>query len=223
MRKEKITDELLKKDITRRLYWDDRIDASNIKVIVKKGYAYLNGTVNSYNSIQIALSNAANVRGVKDVINELTVEVVSNLRITSTQLEESVKSILQWSPEFRKNPIGISVNKGVITLKGNVNAYWKKKKAENLLSNLSGIVDIKNQITVVLSDKVIDKKIAKDIMRSLKRDSRINPDTINVVVDKGTVILTGKVSTWFERKAAYESTLFTKGVKDIKDKIEVSL
>ena len=66
------TDEKIKKDITDELYWDYRVDASNVKVEVSDGEVTLTGTVRDHTARTAANADAWGIAGVRQVTNLLT-------------------------------------------------------------------------------------------------------------------------------------------------------
>ena len=64
-------DENIKKDIVDELYWDNRIDASQVNVTVNDGIVTLSGSVPTYSDLAIAKIAASRINGVFDVIDKL--------------------------------------------------------------------------------------------------------------------------------------------------------
>lgn len=68
-----------------------------------------------------------------------------------------------------------------------------------------------------------DDDIAADVMDNLRWDTRVQADTIEATVDKGTVVLRGGVPTYTARAAAVEQARSTPGVRDVKDEMQVAV
>jgi osmotically-inducible protein OsmY len=66
-----------------------------------------------------------------------------------------------------------------------------------------------------------DEQIRKDIVGVLKQNVLFHEHDIEVGVINGNVSLSGEVPTFAARKAAYEAALYTPGVVNIHDEIEV--
>jgi hypothetical protein len=67
------SDERIREDVCERLAMDDDIDASEIEINVAEGVVTLNGSVNERHAKRMAEDVCENVRGVKDVQNNLRV------------------------------------------------------------------------------------------------------------------------------------------------------
>src|SRR5512140_174657 len=65
--------ERIKRDVVEQLYWDQRVDSSEITVETSATHVRLTGTVPSYHARMAAEYDAWQVAGVSRVTNELTV------------------------------------------------------------------------------------------------------------------------------------------------------
>jgi osmotically-inducible protein OsmY len=216
------TDEEIKKDVVDHLYWDDGVDASDVKVEVTAGKVRLTGTLASYTARAAAASLAWSVRGVTGVTNLLSIRLPPTFTVpTDEQLQTGAKNALAWNPDVYGFDIDVSVADGIVTLKGTVDTYWKRYTAENVVSQLSGVADVVNQLAVVPTQKQDDKLIAQDIEASLERNLYVNAEDVTVKVENGEVILTGTVPTWHARGNAYHAAAFTLGVRDVQNYLTV--
>jgi osmotically-inducible protein OsmY len=68
-----------------------------------------------------------------------------------------------------------------------------------------------------------DETIKMRITQQLYWDSRVDASKISVTVEKGAVVLSGIVSSFPERKAAYEDTWAVPGVWSVDNRIEVAV
>jgi len=188
------TDEEIKKDVVDQLYWDGRVDASDVKVEVDDGTVTLTGTVPNYTAYEGADEDAWAMSGVRYVRNDLTIKYPPGVKVPEdSKIKENIENLLLWQPNIDSTDIDVSVNNGWITLRGSVDAYWKKVRAEALILNLSGVMGITNELAVVPTEKLMDKAIADDIEAAMERDFNIDVDLIDVKVENGRVTLTGSV------------------------------
>jgi osmotically-inducible protein OsmY len=189
-------DEEIKKDVVKQLYWDDRVDASDLKVEVSRGEVILTGTVPNYAAYQAAEDDAWSMPGVKYVRNDTAVKYPSGAKVPSdAEIQASIESVLLWQPDIDSLDIDVSVENGSVILRGSVDAYWKKVRAEELALALSGVSSIRNELAVVPTGAFTDKAIAGDIESALKRNVGVDVDSIDVRVENGKVTLSGSVSS----------------------------
>lgn len=192
------TDQEIKRDLIDELYWDYRVDASDVKAEVSDGKVTLTGTVPSYSARSAAAAAAWGIDGVGGVTNLLTVRFPPTYVVpTDAEIKTSAERTLAWNPDVYSADIDVTVSGGVVRLEGTADAYWKRWKAEDLISNLSGVVDVENHLTVVPSGSFLDKDIAKDIEAALERNQYVDAEKVTVKVGDGEVTLTGTVSRSF--------------------------
>ena len=214
-------DEQIKKEIIDIFYWDSRVDASNMNVTVDKGAVTLSGTVPDYSMRQAAVSDAWSARGTRSVDNKLTVESLIR-RPEDRKTEVDVENVLGRLASIERGNIDISVDNGWLTLKGKVDRFWKKIRAEELASIIVGVSGVTNELVVVPTEKSDDREIGEAIMRSLERRENINETAIHVKVENGTVFLSGTVPSWGAKEDACKAAQHTVGVRDIQDGITVT-
>ena len=216
------TDELIKKDVIDQLTRDDRVDSSQVSVEVRNGVVTLRGEVPTYFSRLAAYDDAEAILGVTSVRNQLLVNLPSTAAIpTDVDIENSVRQRLAINPDIDLLDLEVVVSAGRVTLRGTVDAYWKKIHAEDLIAGEPGVVWIENHLAVVPSEDVADRAIADDIVETLESKAAVDADDVNVRVRDGDVTLTGSVSTWTGRKAADEAAFYTPGVTHVNNRISV--
>lgn len=215
-----VSEEKMKKDVIDELYWDPRVDASEVKVEIDGGKVTLNGTVPTYTSITAATEDAWNIEGVHAVINKIEVEIPTTEKVpTDDELQTNIETSFILSNDIDSSDIDVSVKAGVATLKGSVDAYWKKLKAEDIASSLSGIIAIINKLAIVPTEDYIDKDIADDIMDAITRNINVDAEAVDVRVEDGVVSLSGTVEDWNAYEAAMDAAKFTPGVINIDDNL----
>jgi osmotically-inducible protein OsmY len=102
-----------------------------------------------------------------------------------------------------------------------VDSYWKQSKAEQLVSNLRGVIDVANHLTVTPGDDILDKDIAQSIEKAIERTFYVEAENITVLVENGKIALTGIVPSYYARGRAYEAAALTEGVVKVDNNIIV--
>lgn len=216
------TDEQIKKDIVDQIYLDPAVDASMVKVEVREGRVTLTGTVPSFAARRAAEIDATIVLGVASVDNQLRVKYSSILpSVTDDEIKRRITSIFDWNADLDSADIKVSVDSGWVTLEGTVDAYWKKLRAEDLASDVTGVLGITNALAVVPLENVDDRTIAEDIMAALERHVDINVNTVNVKVENGVVTLSGTVPSRAAYQTAWDIARYTGGVQDVINNLTV--
>lgn len=213
--------EKLRKEVLERLQWDSRIDASNIQVEVEDGNVKLLGSVPSMKAREAAQLDAYLAPGVKSVSNFLEVTLPSGLaKPTDAEIKDYVESILLWNFEVGARLIHVSVEHGVVYLTGFVDAYWKKQKAEELVTGIIGVAGVRNELEVRPPEEYRDNLIKHRIEASLEFNPSVDSSKINVDVREGKVILTGSVPNKMVHEMVLNTVCVTRGVQKLEDRLQ---
>jgi osmotically-inducible protein OsmY len=158
---------------------------------------------------------------------------------TDIQLKQDIEEELRWDPKLNAAQIGVSVDKGAVSLLGAVDAYPEKWAAEDATKRVSGVRTVAQDLTVKLrgEHKRSDSEIAAAIQSALQWDVFV-PKAVTAKVQQGEVTLEGQVAWNFEREAAERavrrivgvvlvrnSTTLTPStsVSQVKEKVEAAL
>ncbi|MFO7772953.1 MAG: BON domain-containing protein [Dehalococcoidia bacterium] len=211
-----INDEQIKKEVVDQLYWDQSVDASDVIVEVSDGRVTLKGTVPSLGTRTAAHTDALIIPGVLSVDNQLAVELPPALpAATDNEIKMRAENVLAWSADTHGTNISVSVAAGHVTLNGHVDTYWKKMRAEELVSDLIGVLRVENALSVTPTETLTDKLIAGDIMAALKRRMDLDINLVDVAVDNRVVTLSGTVPNWSALVDVERTARYTAGVVDV--------
>ena len=215
------SDAQLKRDVREELEWDTRVDARGINVEVNNGVVTLAGNVSSYAAFVAAQKAAHRVAGVKDVANDLQVEIPEAQSRTDTAIAEAVRQALAWDALVPEEQITSTVTHGWVTLEGSVESLHEREDAGRAVRRLAGIKGVHNHI-VVYPPKADAKDVCKAIQEALERCAKVEAEHISVKVSENTVTLSGRVSSQKERRAILETVSHSPGVKTINDQLCIS-
>jgi osmotically-inducible protein OsmY len=214
--------EQIKQNVVNHLCRDSRVDASDIKVEVSDDKVTLTGTVPTYSARKAALEDALFIIGVNSVENDICIRYPPGVQVpTDMEIKTAVENILTWNPNIISSNIKVLVVHGAVTLEGTVESYWKKMKAEELASDVTGVVSVTNMLAAVPSKDALDEAIAEDIIVSLNRMVHVNADCVNVKVKDGKVTLSGSVPDWAGYYAAYDAARYALNVVDVVNNLKV--
>ncbi|MCI0659551.1 MAG: BON domain-containing protein [Acidobacteria bacterium] len=114
------SDAQLKQEVFDELKWDTRVDETAIRVEVTEGIVTLTGMTPTYAAFRAAQTAAHRVAGVRDVVNDIHVEVPSINARSDANLARAVRQALAWDVLVPEERITTTVSKGLITLEGSV-------------------------------------------------------------------------------------------------------
>jgi osmotically-inducible protein OsmY len=132
---------------------------------------------------------------------------------TDIQLKQDIENELKWDPKVNAAQIGVSVDKGAVTLFGAVDTYPQKWAAEDAIKRVHGVRTVAQDLTVkILSDhKRTDSDIAAAVQHALEWDI-YTPNSVTAKVQNSAVTLEGQVAWNFERDAAERAVQNLTGV-----------
>ena len=135
---------------------------------------------------------------------------------SDAQLKQDIDQELAWDPKVNAAQVGVSVDKGAVSLFGTVDTYAKKWAAEHAAKRMSGVRTLALDRTVKVTTEHIqtDSDIAGAIQAALKWDVLV-PKAVTAVVRDGLVTLEGQVDWNFEREAAERAIRNLAGVVNV--------
>jgi osmotically-inducible protein OsmY len=215
------TDLSIQEDVLEELKWDSRVRANEIGVAVKDGIVTLTGWVDSYLKKMAAEQAAHRVQGVKAVANDIEVRLPSSSERTDADLAAAVLNALRWDAFIPAGKLDVTVSKGWVTLKGEVEFEFERRDAERAVERLSGVKGVSNLITIKphLSPTDLKQKIEKALVRNAETDA----SHITIEVQGSKVILRGTVHAYAEKKAAEDTAWSAPGVSEVDNRITVSV
>jgi len=142
---------------------------------------------------------------------------------TNREFQEQVLAALEWEPGVDAAHIGVTVDAGVVTLRGTVTTYQEKFTAERAARHVFGVRAVANDLEVMPTELTgrSDAAIAKAIANTLDWDSAVPFHAVKTTVRDGWVTLTGDVSWQFQREAAEAAIRHMYGVKGVINSIAV--
>ena len=143
--------------------------------------------------------------------------------MTDRQLQENVQKALDWDPSVESAAIGVSVDRGVVTLRGDARSYAEKAAAERVALAVYGVQAVANDLEVKLaaSRQRSDTDLAKAAVDALRWSATVPDEKISVAVSNGWVTLKGKVDWDYQRLAAGRIVRDLTGVRSVSNNITV--
>jgi osmotically-inducible protein OsmY len=213
------TDAQLKTDVTNELQWDPSINATNVGVAVKDGIVTLTGHLDTYPE-KFAIEHATQrVQGVKAVAVELDVKLAPSHQRSDTEIAQAAQSALMWHSLVPKSHVHIKVERGWLTLSGEIDWEYQRESAYKAVRALTGVVGVSNLIT--LKPQVAPSNVASRIREALTRHAEREAKHIEVDVVGSTVTLRGRVDSWAERSAAQGAAWAAPGITSVVNKLTV--
>jgi osmotically-inducible protein OsmY len=213
------TDEILQKDVQEAIKWEPQLHTTEIGVIAKNGIITLTGTVDNYYKKNEAEKAAKKVNGVKAIVEKIEVKQNNTKSINDNYIAEKILNVFKSNFSIPDEKIKLKVEKGWVTLEGNVNWNYQKEAAKNAVIALMGVRGVTNNIRTKSDRNDYVKKSA--IEKAIFNNAALVNDHIEVSVKNNDVKLSGVVNTFFEKEEAERIAWKTPGIWSVENEIGV--
>jgi osmotically-inducible protein OsmY len=213
------TDSEIQKDITEQLKWEPFLNPAEIGVAVKDGVVTLTGQVDTYSKKIGAELAVKKIAGVKAVAEEIHVGPSPYYLRTDTELAVAVANALKWHAAVMEDKIRIMVEKGVVSLSGEVDWNYQRQAAVDAVKNLAGVTRVNNYIAV--KPGVTSRDVRQKIVSALQRNAALDADKIEVQLLGNKVVLSGTVRSLAEKDDAEMAAWAAPGVSSVENRLGV--
>jgi osmotically-inducible protein OsmY len=120
------------------------ISSENIKVIVKNGWVTLEGEAEWQYQRQTAENSVRRLKGVKGVINSITLKP----RAEPSDIKRKIEDAFKRNAEVDANRIQVETRGGEVVLKGTVRSWIEREEAERAAWSAPGVIKVDDRIVV---------------------------------------------------------------------------
>ncbi len=191
----------LQKDVQNAIKWEPLMNAAEIGVTVKDGVVTLTGVVDSYSKKMEAEAAAKNVVGVKAVVEKIEIKYSNTWsKKDDNEVANEVLNAFKWNWQVPNDKIKVKVEKGWVTLEGELNWNYQREAAKDAVKNLLGVTGVTNNIKI--KSETHDAIEKMDIENALTRSWSVSDQDIRVKVDGSKVTLEGIVNSPYQKEEA---------------------
>jgi osmotically-inducible protein OsmY len=213
-------DREIQQDVLDELDWDPEVEVTDVGVEVNDGVVTLTGTVDIFAKKFAAEQAAFRVEGVRAVANDIVVHLEGVGYRTDTEIAKAAATALELASDVPADQLQIRVANGVVTLHGDVAWYYQRAAAEDAVRKLRGVRGVANLVGVA-EQPVTAADIKASIERAFVRHAELDAETVDVAVEGGNVILSGRVRSWMERYQAEQAAWKARGVAKVTNEIRI--
>lgn len=235
--------EAILKQLHAALEHEARIDMQSrpIDISIKEGAILLGGEVQDIAQKKRAVRAVGAVKRDFDVLDRLRIN--PGERVGDGATRDAVADLLLRDIDFRscrikvrtpsgvetlREPLGewcgeveISVEDGVVTLKGEMISLTHKRLAGVLAWWARGTRDVINLLTVRPQEDDNDDEVTDGVRWVFETDPHVHADQIGISTRDYVVRLEGVVGSETEKRRAEEDAWFVYGVRDVVNRLEV--
>ena len=194
------------------------LQGDDIKIQSKDGAVILTGIVSEFFHKSLAQETVAGLPGVKSVDNRLAIKGAAPTANSDAWLRDKVKVALLFHRSVSAKATQVDVKDGTVTLRGEAASQSQKELTTEYATDVEGVKDIKNEMTVpttaktasrTVGQKIDDASITAQVNMTLLNHRSTSVINTKIKTKKGVVTVGGKA------KNAAEKVLVTKLVNDI--------
>jgi len=213
------TDAELRNDVMAELALEPLLDAASVGVGVRDGVVTLGGHVATHEQKALATRAAGRVPGVRALALELDVQLSPEHRRSDTDIAVAVCDALATRALLRPEGVRVVVDKGWVTLSGDVEWNYERCSAERALRALPGVVGVSDLIEI--RRKPTAEALAERVQAALERQAQREARRVRIEVDGDEVTLRGEVNSRFEREAVQGAVVAVPGVGHVFNELRV--
>jgi osmotically-inducible protein OsmY len=159
------------------------------------------------------------VRSVKGIAVEVDVKLDPSHKRSDSDIAAAAESAFKWHALVPADRIQVMVERGWVTLTGQLNWDYQRREAGKAVRTLTGVVGVSNAITLKAAAAPAD--VSKRIRDALLRHAEDEAKLLEVTVNSDTVTLHGTVDSWSERATASSAAWSAPGVAKVVNEIKV--
>jgi len=214
------TDHKLKTDVLAELAWEPSVNADHIGVTAKDGVVTLTGHVSTFWQKHAAETAAGRVQGVKALAEEIEIRLPFSFKKSDDEIAAAALSRLTWDSAVPTDTVKVKVEKGCVTLTGQVDWHYQLESAASVIRSLGGVTGVSNQLSIKVRPNTAT--ISDDITHALNRSWLFDENNIKVSAEGGKVRLTGTVDSWSNRNKAASTAWASPGTTSVENDLRVS-
>lgn len=138
-------------------------------------------------------------------------------------IKQAIIEELIDEPGIDATKVDVSVNKGIVDLRGKVGTFYEKLTAEEAVYRVRGVKKVNNDITVEITADLqrTDAEITDAAKNALLWDSTVPDNNIKVEVENAWITLKGEVEWHYQKTNAENVVANLTGSRGITNSIKI--
>ncbi len=221
------TDMELKDDVIAELKYEPIVKVTDIGVLVKDGIVTLNGYVGSYVEKLEAVQAVKRIAGVKAIADDIEIQLPESYHRTDSDIAGAATNQINWATLSPPGTVRVTVRAGLMTLEGEVEGWFQKNVAANVVRHLLGVKGVANLLSLAqpisknIEPTVKPVEVERAIKSAFKRSAVVDANQIHVETTGSNVELSGNVRNLAEREEAERAAWAAPGVFSVDNQLTV--
>jgi osmotically-inducible protein OsmY len=203
-----------------------------IKIESRDGIVTLTGTVSEETHKWMAEETVLGLPDVKSVSNQISVISSRPSSNTDASIAERIRGTLLFHRSVSYANTAVAVQDGQVTLRGKATSEAQKQLTTEYVSDVSGVTDVDNQMTVTkaaskpqrsMGEKIDDASITSQVRMSLLFHHGTDVFDTKVSTHKGVVTLSGTAMNQAEIDLASKRVGDIRGVKSVNNQMTIEV
>lgn len=214
------TDTQLQQDVIAELKWEPLLREAEIGVSARDGIVTLSGSVDGYAKKSQAEDAIKKVAGVRAVVEKIEVKFHNSwAKRDDGDIAGEIVNAFKWNWEVPAANVKAIVEKGWVTLEGEVEWNYQSDAAREAVKTLAGVTGVTNNLKIKSrTDEAIEKAA---IESALKRNWSLFDRDIRVSVSGHRATLSGTVASWYQKDEAARLAWKAPGVWSVGNELAV--
>ncbi|HEX3019200.1 MAG TPA: BON domain-containing protein [Chitinispirillaceae bacterium] len=143
---------------------------------------------------------------------------------TDDEMKRIIIDQLSWDYRIGMSAIEVNVHNGEVTLEGTVPSYAARQAAEADVLQVPGVTGVKDKMALKFPSNLTipsDSEIQIRLLNRFLWNPNIEASSVDVTVDKGTVILRGTTDAYWKKMRAEEIAYDIQGVVHVSNELVV--
>lgn len=164
--KQRVADRAVTAAVRGRMLGSGEFKGLKIGITTVNNVVTLFGVVPTQAHVDSMMGIAADTKGVSDVVNQLTVRTKDDAydsvrgagqQVSDEWLESRVETAIMLNRHLNLREIDVEVDDGICMLSGTVDSEEKRVLAEDVATNIQGVSEVRNTITVRANGVVVPR------------------------------------------------------------------
>jgi osmotically-inducible protein OsmY len=155
------------------------------------------------------------------VADDVTVRLRDGSQRSDADIAKAALDALRWNSLVPDDVVQVIVDKGWITLEGEVDWQYQRNAAADAVRHLTGVTGVTNVISIKPKVRVTPSDVKHRIFEAFRRSAELEARRIGIDAHDGKVVLHGNVHDWSEVQEAQRAAFAAPGVIEVENRLSV--